>query len=318
MKQNNYTVTLIKAIFFSFLLILTSPIRAELNVVTTIKPLHSLISKVMQGLGEPSLIIEGTTSPHSFTLKPSHAKLLEEADLIFWVGEGMETFMEKPLKSIVKDAEVISFMEVNSINKLKFREENIFESHDEHDDHDDHDEEDHDSHAGHAHGEFDAHMWLDPMNAKEMIHQIAHELSHLDPSNKDKYNKNAESTLLDIDELINNIDQSINKDAQFVVFHDAYQYFENRFGITSAGALTLNTDALPGARQILDIQNVIKEKGVKCIFSEPQFNPKIIETIAKDTGIKTGIFDPLGSKLDADKNQYFTLIKNLRDNLKGC
>ena len=312
MKQNNYTVTLIKAIFFSFLLILTSPIRAELNVVTTIKPLHSLISKVMEGLGEPSLIIEGTTSPHSFTLKPSHAKLLEEADLIFWVGEGMETFMEKPLMSIVKDAEVISFMEVNSINKLKFREENIFESHD------DHDEEDHDSHADHAHGEFDAHIWLDPMNAKEMIHEIAHELSHLDPSNKDKYNKNAESTLLDIDELINNIDQSINKDAQFVVFHDAYQYFENRFGITSAGALTLNTDALPGARQILDIQNVIKEKGVKCIFSEPQFNPKIIETIAKDTGIKTGIFDPLGSKLDADKNQYFTLIKNLRDNLKGC
>ena len=318
MKQNNYTVTLIKAIFFSFLLILTSPIRAELNVVTTIKPLHSLISKVMEGLGEPSLIIEGSTSPHSFTLKPSHAKLLEEADLIFWVGEGMETFMEKPLMSIVKDAEVISFMEVNSINKLKFREENIFESHDEHDDHDDHDEEDHDSHADHAHGEFDAHIWLDPMNAKEMIHEIAHELSHLDPSNKDKYNKNAESTLLDIDELINNIDQSINKDAQFVVFHDAYQYFENRFGITSAGALTLNTDALPGARQILDIQNVIKEKGVKCIFSEPQFNPKIIETIAKDTGIKTGIFDPLGSKLDADKNQYFTLIKNLRDNLKGC
>ena len=315
MKQNNYTVTLIKAIFFSFLLILTSPIRAELNVVTTIKPLHSLIAKVMQGSGEPLLIIEGTTSPHSFTLKPSHAKLLEEADLIFWVGEGMETFMEKPLMSIVKDAEVISFMEVDGINKLKFREENIFESHD---DHDDHDEEDHDSHAGHAHGEFDAHIWLDPMNAKEMIHEIAHELSHLDPSNKDKYNKNAESTLLDIDELINNIDQSINKDAQFVVFHDAYQYFENRFGITSAGALTLNTDALPGARQILDIQNVIKEKGVKCIFSEPQFNPKIIETIAKDTGIKTGIFDPLGSKLDADKNQYFTLIKNLRDNLKGC
>jgi len=323
MKQNNYTVTLVKAIFFSFLLIVTSPIRAELNVVTTIKPLHSLISKVMQGLGEPSLIIEGTTSPHSFTLKPSHAKLLEEADLIFWIGEGMETFMEKPLKSIVKDAEVISFMEVDGINKLKFREENIFESYDDHDeedhdDYDDHDEKDHDSHAGHAHGVFDAHIWLDPINAKEMIHEIAHELSHLDPSNKDKYNKNAESTLLDIDELINNIDQSINKDAQFVVFHDAYQYFENRFGITSAGALTLNTDVLPGARQILDIQNIIKKKGVKCIFSEPQFNPKIIETIAKDTGIKTGIFDPLGSKIDADKNQYFILIKNLRDNLKGC
>ena len=312
MKQNNYKKNFIKVLFFSLLLILTSPIRAELNVVTTIKPLHSLISNVMQGVGKPSLIIEGTTSPHSFTLKPSHAKLLQNADVIFWIGKDMETFMEKPLESIVKDAEVISFMEVDIINKLKFREENIF------DDHDDHDEENHDSHEGHAHGEFDTHIWLDPINAKEMIHEIAHELSNLDPANKNKYNVNAETTILSIDELINNIDQSINKEAQFVVFHDAYQYFEKRFDLASSGALTLNTDVLPGAKQVLDIQKTIKEKGVNCIFSEPQFNPKIIETIARDTGIKTGVFDPLGSNLESGKNQYFTLIKNLRDNLKNC
>jgi zinc transport system substrate-binding protein len=340
MKQNNYKKNFIKVLFFSLLLILTSPIGAELNVVTTIKPLHSLISNVMQGVGKPSLIIEGTTSPHSFTLKPSHAKLLQNADVIFWIGEDMETFMEKPLESIVKDAEVISFMEIDSINKLKFREENIFDNHDdhadhddhdeeehadhddhdeeEHADHDDHDEENHDSHEGHAHGEFDTHIWLDPINAKEMIHEIAHELSNLDPANKNKYNVNAETTILSIDKLINNIDQSINKEAQFVVFHDAYQYFEKRFDLASSGALTLNTDVLPGAKQVLDIQKTIKEKGVNCIFSEPQFNPKIIETIARDTGIKTGVFDPLGSNLESGKNQYFTLIKNLRDNLKNC
>tara|TARA_B110000116_G_scaffold115072_1_gene100005 strand:- start:149 stop:1105 length:957 start_codon:yes stop_codon:yes gene_type:complete len=318
MKQNNYKKNFIKVLFFSLLLILTSPIRAELNVVTTIKPLHSLISNVMQGVGKPSLIIEGTTSPHSFTLKPSHAKLLQNADVIFWIGEDMETFMEKPLESIVKDAEVISFMEIDSINKLKFREENIFDNHDDHADHDDHDEENHDSHEGHAHGEFDTHIWLDPINAKEMIHEIAHVLSNLDPANKNKYNVNAETTILSIDKLINNIDQSINKEAQFVVFHDAYQYFEKRFDLASSGALTLNTDVLPGAKQVLDIQKTIKEKGVNCIFSEPQFNPKIIETIARDTGIKTGVFDPLGSNLESGKNQYFTLIKNLRDNLKNC
>ena len=220
-------------------------------------------------------------------------------------------------------------MEIDSINKLKFREENIFDNHDdhadhddhdeeEHADHDDHDEENHDSHEGHAHGEFDTHIWLDPINAKEMIHEIAHELSNLDPANKNKYNVNAETTILSIDELINNIDQSINREAQFVVFHDAYQYFEKRFDLASSGALTLNTDVLPGAKQVLDIQKTIKEKGVNCIFSEPQFNPKIIETIARDTGIKTGVFDPLGSKLESGKNQYFTLIKNLRDNLKNC
>ena len=126
MKQNNYLLNLLKVTIFSFLLIATSPVRAEIKVVTTIKPLHSLIANVMDGVGEPSLIIEGSTSPHSFTLKPSHAKLLEEADIIFWVGEGIETFMEKPLESIVKNAEVVEFMEVESIEKLKFREESIY------------------------------------------------------------------------------------------------------------------------------------------------------------------------------------------------
>ena len=322
MKQIKYKSNLLKALFFAILLIFTSPLRAEIKVVTTIKPLHSLVANVMEGVGEPSLIIEGSTSPHSFTLKPSHAKLLEEADIIFWVGEGIETFMERPLESIVKNAEVVEFMEIESINKLKFREESIFEDHDDHDGHDEHDDEheghdDHDGH-GHAHGEFDAHIWLDPMNAKEMVLEIAHELSHLDPANEDKYNVNAKATNLALDEMINDISQNINKDAKFVVFHDAYQYFEERFGVRAAGALTLNTDVLPGAKQIDEIQDVIKDRGINCIFSEPQFNPKIISTIAQDTNIKTGVFDPLGANIDSDKSLYFKLINNLSEELKDC
>ena len=312
MKQIKYKSNLLKALFFAILLIFTSPLRAEIKVVTTIKPLHSLIANVMEGVGEPSLIIEGSTSPHSFTLKPSHAKLLEEADIIFWVGEDIETFMERPLESIVKKAEVISFMELESINKLKFREESIFEDHDDHDDHDGHDDH------GHAHGEFDAHIWLDPMNAKEMVLEIAHELSPLDPANEDKYNVNAKATNLALDEMIDDISQNINKDAKFVVFHDAYQYFEERFGVRAAGALTLNTDVLPGAKQIDEIQDVIKERGINCIFSEPQFNPKIISTIAQDTGIQTGVFDPLGANIESDKDLYFKLINNLAAELKDC
>ena len=213
MKQNNYIINFIKVTFISLLLIATSPVRAEIKVVTTIKPLHSLVANVMQGVGEPSLIIEGSTSPHSFTLKPSHAKLLEEADLIFWFGEGIETFMERPLESIVKNAEVVEFIEVESIEKLKFREESIFDDHDDHDDHtdhdeeahDDHDEEGHDDHDDHNHGEFDAHIWLDPSNAKQMVREIAHELGDLDPTNKDKYEANAEATILTLDELIYNV-----------------------------------------------------------------------------------------------------------------
>ena len=317
--------------------------NAEIKVVTTIKPLHSLISNVMDGVGEPSLIIEGSTSPHSFVLKPSHAKMIEQADIIFWIGEDIETFMEKPLESIAKNAKKISFMELTSIEKLKFREENIFD-HDDHDDHghgekkdhDDHghgEDKDHDDHGhgekkdhddhghgheGHHHGEFDAHIWLDPANAKEMLHEIAHELADLDPNNASKYESNADQAIMSIDKMIKEIDGNINKDAKFIVFHDAYQYFEKRFGVMTAGALTLNTDVLPGAKQISEIQEVIEERDIKCIFSEPQFNPKIIETIAKDTGIKTGVLDPLGSIFDANKMQYFKLINDLGNKLKDC
>ena len=321
MKQNNKILALVRILIFSIILAGTSSAKAELKVVTTIKPLHSLIANVMEGIGEPALILEGSTSPHSFILKPSHARLLEEADIIFWVGEDIETFMGKPLESIAKNAEKIAFMDLDSITKLPFREENIFEKHEErnHDEHDEHDEhEKHDEHDSHGHGEFDAHIWLDPMNAKEMVHEISHELSALDPANKEKYNANADKTIIAINQLIKDTDQTINKDARFVVFHDAYQYFEKRFGISSSGALTLNTDVLPGARQISDIQHLIEEEGINCIFSEPQFNPKIIETIAKDTNIQTGIFDPLGANIDSDKYLYFNLISNLANKLKDC
>ena len=314
--------------------------NAEIKVVTTIKPLHSLISNVMDGVGEPSLIIEGSTSPHSFVLKPSHAKMIEQADIIFWIGEDIETFMEKPLESIAKNAKKISFMELTSIEKLRFREENNFDhddhghgedkDHDDHGhgekkDHDDHghgEDKDHDDHGpgheGHHHGEFDGHIWLDPANAKEMLHEIAHELADLDPDNASKYDSNADQTIKSIDKMIKDIDTNINKDAKFIVFHDAYQYFETRFGVMTAGALTLNTDVLPGAKQISEIQEVITERDIKCIFSEPQFNPKIIETIAQDTGIKTGVLDPLGSIFDANKMQYFKLINDLGNKLKDC
>ena len=332
MKQDKTFFAQLITIIFTIIFMGALSAKADIKVVTTIKPLHSLISNVMDGIGEPSLIIEGSTSPHSFVLKPSHAKLIEQADIIFWIGEDIETFMEKPLESIAKNAKKVSFMELSSIEKLKFREENIFEhedhddhGHDEKKDHDDHgddekkDHDDHgDGHEGHHHGEFDAHIWLDPANAKEMLHEIAHELADLDPANADKYESNADNTIKSIDDMISSVNSSINKDATFIVFHDAYQYFEKRFGVATAGALTLNTDVLPGAKQISEIQEVIAERDIKCIFSEPQFNPKIIETIAQDTGIKTGVLDPLGSIFDAGKSQYFTLINDLGDKLKDC
>ena len=325
--------------FFSF------SAKAEVNVVTTIKPLHSLVSSVMKGIGEPSLIIEGTNNPHTFVFKPSHAKMIEEADIIFWIGEDLEAFMEKPLDSLAEKAQVISFMELSSIEKLKFREKNIFDDHDGHedeheghededdhghkdDDHDDdhdghedehegHDDDHNDAHA-HAHGEFDAHIWLDPVNAKKMVLEIAHELSDLDPNNKVKYENNANATIKSLDELVDSNKKILSKNISYVVFHDAYQYFEKRFGVIPAGALTLNPDVLPGAKQIADIQDVINDKGIKCIFSEPQYNPKIIETLGNDMNISTGVMDPLGAYIDAGPSMYSDLINGIANSIKDC
>ena len=324
----------------SFLTFFTSA-NAEIKVVTSIKPIHSLASYLMEGVGSPDLIVDGYASPHGFALKPSHAKMLQEADLIFWVGEGLENFLEKPLKSIAKKAEKIELLEIKGLKKLKFREKNIFDEHDDHgheeeghdedghddhghdedghkeDDHDDHGHEE-DGHEGHAHGEYDPHIWLDPVNAKVILNEMVKHLIENDEKNASIYKSNLNKALKDIDGLIKNVKSELNKDFKSIVFHDAYQYFEVRFNVTVLGAFTVNTDVMPGAEQLSEIREIIEHDKVSCIFSEPQFNPNIINAVAKDMNIKTGVLDPLGATLDPGKDLYFDLIKNMSKSFKGC
>ena len=324
----------------SFLTIFT-PANADLKVVASIKPLHSLASYLMDGIGKPDLIVDGYSSPHGFALKPSHAKMLQEADIIFYVGEDLENFLEKPLKSIAKKAEKIELMEIKGLNKLKFRERNIFDGHDDHghdedghkeDDHDDHkheedghkedDHDDHghdeDGHEGHAHGEYDHHIWLDPENAKVILNEMDEHLIENDAKNASTYKKNLNNAEKDLDKLVKKVKSDLNKDFKSIVFHDAYQYFEERFNVNVMGAFTVNTDVMPGAEQLAEIREIIEHDKVSCIFSEPQFNPDIINAVAKDMNIKTGVLDPLGATLEPGKDLYFDLIKNMSKSFKGC
>ena len=295
------------------------PVNADVKVVTSIKPLHSLASYLMDGIGKPDLIVDGYSSPHGFSMKPSHAKMLQNADLIFWVGEDLESFLEKPLSSIAKKAEKIELMEIKGLNVLKFRERNIFEEHD-HDDHgkkeDDHD--DHDDHEGHAHGEYDPHIWLDPMNAKVILNEMVEHLIENDPKNASKYKNNLKKALKDIDKLTMDVMTELNQSISSIVFHDAYQYFEERFNVKILGAFTVNTDVMPGAEQLAEIREIIEHDKVSCVFSEPQFNPDIIKAVAKDMNIKTGVIDPLGATLNPGKDLYFNLIRNMSKSFKGC
>ena len=326
------------------LLTFISYAKADTKVVASIKPIHSLISYVMDGVGTPGLLVDGSSSPHTFQLKPSHATMLQEADIVFWIGEDLESFLETPLESIAKDAKQVTLMESEDIEMLKFREKNVFDDHDDHgDDHDDHDEhgdehdeheeheehgdehdeheDEHDEHAhhdGHNHGEFDIHFWLDPEIAKTIVQIAAKEISEIDPANASKYEANAAKALNKLDQLINDTRGKINKDATYVVFHDAFQYFEQRFGIEVIGALTVNPEILPGAKQLAEIREVIEHEAVNCLFSEPQFNPTIAETIASDTGVKAAVLDPLGAELEPGKDLYFDLISDMASSFESC
>ncbi len=309
----------------SFLTFFTS-VNAEFKVVASIKPIHSLASYLMDGIGKPNLIVDGYASPHGFAMKPSHAKMLQEADIIFWVGEDLENFLVKPLSSIAKKAEKIELMEIKGLEVLKFRERNIFDDHDHddhgHDDHgkkeDDHDDHGHDDHDGHAHGEFDPHIWLDPVNAKVILKEMAEHLIENDEKNSAIYKKNLAKALNDIDKLIKDTKSELSKSIASIVFHDAYQYFEERFNVNILGAFTVNTDVMPGAEQLAEIREIIEHDKVACVFSEPQFNPDIIKAVAKDMNIKTGVIDPLGATLNPGKDLYFNLIKNMSASFKNC
>ena len=311
------------------LLMIFTPANAEIKVVTSIKPIHSLASYLMDGVGKPDLIVDGFNSPHGFSMKPSHAKMLQNADLIFWIGEDLESFLEKPLNSIAKKAEKIELIEIKGLNVLKFRERNIFDEHDhddhakKEDDHDDHDKkedahEDHDGHEGHGHGEYDPHIWLDPINAKVILKEMTEHLIENDLKNASTYKSNLDKALNDIDKLTIDVMTELNESTSSIVFHDAYQYFEERFNVKILGAFTVNTDVMPGAEQLSEIREIIEHDKVKCIFSEPQFNPDIIKVVAKDMNIKTGVVDPLGATLNPGKDLYFDLIRNMSASFKGC
>jgi len=344
--QHKFGLLLSSLSLFSFI----SSAEAEPKVVTSIKPIHSLVSYVMDGVGRPDLLVDGSSSPHTFQLKPSHATMLQEADIVFWIGEDLESFLETPLDSIAANAKRVTLMDSDQIELLKFREKNVFDDHhddhddhdehedhadghnehddhDEHEGHDDHDEheghDDHDEHEGHDdhahhHGEHDIHFWLDPEIAKSIVNITARELSEIDPNNKSTYEKNAANAIDDLEELINATRSKINSDATYIVFHDAYQYFEQRFGIEVIGALTVNPEVLPGAKQLSEIREVIEHENVNCLFSEPQFNPSIANTIAKDTGIKAAVLDPLGAELEPGKDLYFELISDMASSFENC
>ena len=360
------------ALTMALLARLAAPASAAPKVVVSIKPLHSLVAGVMKGVGEPHLLIKGAASPHTFSLKPSDAREIERARVIFWVGELLAPSLERPLEVLPKRAEVVAMTELRGLKLLKLREGGLWEAHDDHHDdhghgkakddhhddhghgkkkddhhddhkhakkkddhHDDHKhakgKDDHhddhkhekakdDHHDEHHHGGLDAHAWLDPIYAKKWVHEITHELEEVDPANKEKYEANEKRLMARLDALNEELKSTLAplKGAPYIVFHDAYQYFEKRYGLNAIGSVTLSPEKKPGAARLVEIRKKVRDSKSICVFSEPQFQPKLVKVVMEGTGAGTGVLDPLGANIPAGEDAYFTLLRNMAKSLKGC
>lgn len=303
------------------------------DVVVSIKPVHSLVAAIMQGVGEPQLIVDGAASPHTYNLRPSNARKLEKADVVFWVGPGLEAFLEKPLEALASKATVVELEDAKGLEKLPFREGGPFEAHDHgdegHDAHNGHAEEEgahdhgHDhaeGHGDHDHGAYDTHLWLDPANAKAMAQTIETALIAADAGNAATYQANTKKLIDDLDALDAELRETVKpvKDKPFIVFHDAYQYFEHRYGVKTAGSITVSPETLPGADRVKQMQEKVRQLGATCVFAEPQFEPKLISVITEGTAAKSATLDPEAATLEPGPDLYFKLMRGIAGSLKDC
>jgi zinc transport system substrate-binding protein len=305
------------------LALLSGTAAAAPQVVVSTKPLHSLVSAVMGDAGTPELIVKGAASPHTYSLRPSDAAALESADIVFWTGHGMELFLEEALETLSTNAEVVELAEAPGITLLPIREGGAFEAHS-HGDHDhakeEHDHDEHEHEHDHDHGEGDMHFWLDPHNAALMVEEIARVLSEADPDNAALYAANAEAELETLAALETELAATLApvSDKPFLVFHDAYQYFEARFGLEVAGTVTVSPEAMPGAARIDALRAKVGELGATCVFAEPNFEPAIVQTIVEGTEARAGTLDPEGSALTEGPDLYPELLRNLAGGLVDC
>jgi zinc transport system substrate-binding protein len=304
-------------------------------VVVSIKPVHSLVAGVMAGVGEPVLLVQGAGSEHSYSLRPSQARALDQAEVVFWMGESMETFLIKPLQALSGNAKVVALWQTPGLTLLPTREGGMWEEHEHGDEHAEaheaegehaeaHEEEgghaEADHEGEHAHGETDMHVWLDPGNAKVLLAAIATTLSDADPANASTYQTNAAR----LDQRLDELDRSLQgklaavADRPYVVFHDAYQYFEHRYGVRAVGAITINPTVRPGAQRLGQIRERLEHLDAACVFAEPQFEPALVDTLIEGTSAGKGVLDPLGAALEEGPDQYFGLMNGLADSLVAC
>lgn len=331
-----------------------TPVRAQAapDVLASILPVWAITTSLMDGVSAPTLLLEPGASPHAFSLRPSQSQALASADLIVWVGPELERFLVAPIDTLGKDGRALALTSISGVEMLPFREGTLFapesagHDHGEHaedaehqDDHahaDDHAHEDDHAHGDddhaheadhaehehddHVHGDLDPHVWLSPANARVMAAAIAAALGEIDAANAGLYAANLDAFNVSLDAVEAEIEAQLApvRGKPFIVFHDGYRYFEEHFDIGAAGAVHLRPDVQPGAARIAELRQHITSLEAVCVFAEPQFEPRLIETLVEGTDARIGVLDPLGSSIAPGPDAYGQLLQDLATSLADC
>jgi zinc transport system substrate-binding protein len=318
--------------------------QKPLSIVASIRPVHALVAGVMGDLGTPHLLLAAPASAHHFTLKPSQARALQNADIVFWIGPGMEQPLTKALATLAADAQSVALDDSAGLVLFDFDDDghdghgtkgkhNDHDGHDghgtkdKHNDHDGHDghgtkdkHNDHGGHGGHGEHGINPHIWLDPFNAQIMLGVIADHLGKADPVNAKTYQANADVMRQNLVQLQIDIARQLAPfaESEFLVLHDAHIYFERRFGMRAHGAITIEPDVMPTAAKIKKLRHDLESHPMDCIFSEPFLGQKALGLINEGIDIPIGHLDPLGSQLPAGASLYADLLKSYAAAFKAC
>ncbi|AWA98143.1 MULTISPECIES: zinc ABC transporter substrate-binding protein ZnuA [Vibrio] len=287
-----------RAIILAVSAILTLPAHA-VTVLTSIKPIQMITTELTEGVTAPDVLLQNNASPHDYALRPSDVQKVAAADLVIWYGHDLEPFLEK----VVTDRG--NTLTLSQIPGLSLREFGSEHSHD---------------HDGHDHGTHDPHFWLGVETVQQVANAIAHKLAEVDPVHADTYANNLKKFEVKLNATDSEIKQQLApvKDKGYFVFHDAYGYFEERYGLNQMGHFTVSPDRKPGAKTLIRIRKTLGTGDVACVFSEPQFTPAVIESVMRGSNVRSGVLDPLGSEVEVKSGSYFEFLKGMSNSFSQC
>ena len=292
----------------------------SLRIVASIKPVHSLVAAITQGVSEAELLMSTNQSPHHYSLRPSERRMLANADVIFWIGPNLESFMPRILESLDDNSKAMALIQTSGLKLLPVRSADHDHGHAGVGDNDHADETpEHNAHTpDRSYANIDAHIWLNTTNVETLIDAITRRLIAIDPEHRPQYQANSRALRAEVTRLRSQLQQSLSAvDTAFITYHDGYQYFENEFGLYNVGFVT-SSELQPGARHMSQLKQMIEEQGIACIFYDAPAKPPLLKTLLSESEAGTFMLDPVGIFVEPGREAWFKIMRTMADELVNC